>query len=168
MSFSRDATALKPVRLSRIDKDRLEPCPFTESELQILLTQVPVTFLDAKKAARVTALIHCQVATGLAIRDSVQLERANIKDGWLRIERQKTGKRVRQRLDPALRDELLSVAYERFIFWDEKSEVTSAVGLWQADLRQLMQDANLWIKGNLSLTDLETQRSTSGCGKAAI
>jgi site-specific recombinase XerD len=143
-------SALKPVRLARDDKERLQPQPFTETELQTLLAQVPVTFPDAQKAARIIALIHCQVATGLAIRDTVQLKRTNIKDGWLRIERQKTGKRVQQKLDPALRDELLSVACERFIFWDEKSEITSAVGLWQTDLRQLMQDAGLWIKGALS------------------
>jgi site-specific recombinase XerD len=142
--------ALKPVRLSRIDKERLQPQPFTEKELTTLLAQVPVTFPDAKKAARITALIHCQVATGLVIRDSVQLERANIKDGWLRIERQKTDKKVRQKLDAALCEELLSVARERFIFWDEKSEITSAVGLYQTDLRQLMKDADLWVKGNLS------------------
>ena len=143
-------SALKPVRLSKVDKERLQPRPFTEKELTTLLAQVPVTFPDAKKAARITALIHCQVATGLAIRDTLQLERTNIAGGWLRIERQKTDKKVRQRLDAALCEELLSVAHEKFIFWDENSEVTSAVGLYQTDLRQLMKDAGLWLKGNLS------------------
>ena len=117
--------ALKPVRLEKVDKERLEPRPFTEKELTHLLAQVPKTFPDQKKAAKITALIHCQVATGLAIRDTIQLERDNIKDGWLRIERQKTGKRVRQRLDPVLVTELLSVAHERYIFWDEAGEITS-------------------------------------------
>ena len=142
--------ALKPVRLSKSDKDRLEPQPFTEQELKHLLAQVPKTFPE--KAVKMTALIHCMVATGLAIRDTVQLERVNLSDGWLRIERQKTGRSVRQRLDAALRDELLSVANgnPKYIFWDGVSEATSAVGIWQADLRKLMQDAGLWIKGNLS------------------
>jgi len=142
--------ALKPVRLSKEDKERLQPRPFTETELKTLIAQVPVTFPDAKKAARLVALIHLQVATGLAIRDSLQLRREDISDGWLRIERQKTGKKVRQKLDPALRDELMKIAYEQYIFWDQRSEITSAVGLAQTDLRQLMQDAGLWIKGNLS------------------
>jgi site-specific recombinase XerD len=142
--------ALKPVRLSKVDKSRLEPRPFTENELKHLLAQVPVTFPHNGKASRMTALIHCMVATGLAIRDTVQLERSNIQDGWLRIERQKTNKRVRQRLDSALVDELTSVAHERYIFWDEAGEITSSVGVWQTDLRQLMKDAKLWIKGNLS------------------
>ena len=145
--------ALKPVRLSKTDKSRLEPQPFTEKELAHLLAQVPKTFPTfPEKAARMTALIHCMVATGLAIRDTVQLERADIQDGWLRIERQKTDRPVRQKLDDGLRDELLSTANgnPKYIFWDGVSEATSAVGLWQADLRQLMQDAGLWIKGNLS------------------
>lgn len=56
--------ALKPVRLAREDKERLAPRPFTEKELKTLIAQVPTTFPDAKKAARVIALIHCMVATG--------------------------------------------------------------------------------------------------------
>jgi hypothetical protein len=51
---------------------KLEPQPFTEKELRHLLSQVPKTFTFPAKAA----LIHCMVATGLAIRDTVQLERA--------------------------------------------------------------------------------------------
>jgi integrase len=142
--------ALKPVRLAKSDKDRLEPRPFTEKELKHLLAQVPKTFPE--KAAKMRALIHCMVATGLAIRDTVQLERTSLRDGWLRIERQKTGRPVRQRLDNGLCRELLSVANgnSKYIFWDGVTEATSAVGAWQADLRRLMQDANLWIKGNLS------------------
>jgi integrase len=144
--------ALKTIRLSKADKSRLEPQPFTEKELKHLLAQVPKTFPDSETAKRMTALIHCMVATGLAIRDTVQLERASLKDGWLRINRQKTGKAVRQKIDGALCAELLAVANgnPKFIFWNGKSEATSAVGLWQRDLRTLMGDAGLWIKGNLS------------------
>jgi integrase len=141
---------LKPVRLAKSDKERLEPRPFTEKELVQLLAQVPVTFPNTKKAVKITALIHVMVATGLAIRDTLQLTRSNIKDGWLHIERQKTGKRVQQRLDRRLCDELLAIAHREYIFWDERGQITSSVGVWQADLRQLMQDAGLWIKGNLS------------------
>lgn len=140
-------SALKTIRLSKTDKERLKPQPFTEQELKHLLAQVPKSFLEPRK---MTALIHCMVATGLAIRDTVQLERASLRDGWLRIERQKTGRPVLQRLDPALVTELLSIAGERYIFWDGRIAVTSAVGQWQDDLKQLMQDAGLWIRGNLS------------------
>jgi len=143
---------LKTIRLSKADKSRLEPQPFTEKELKHLLAQVPKTFPDSEAATRMTALIHCMVSTGLAIRDTIQLERASLKDGWLRINRQKTGKAVRQKIYGALCTELQSVANgnPKYIFWNGKSDATSAVGLWQRDLRTLMDDAGLWIKGNLS------------------
>jgi len=143
--------ALKTIKLSKADKARLEPQPFTEKELTRLLAQVPKTFA-ADKATKVTALIHCMVSTGLAIRDTVQLERDNLKDGWLRIDRQKTGRSVRQKLDAALCAELAAVANgnPKYIFWNGASKPTTATGQWQDDLRHLMQDAGLWIEGNLS------------------
>jgi site-specific recombinase XerD len=143
--------SLKTIRLTEKDRARLVPQPFTEKELHRLLAQVPKTF-DQEKTTRMTALIHCMVSTGLAIRDAIQLERTNIVDGWLRIKRQKTGRPVRQKLDAVLRKELLLVANgnPKYIFWNGVSEATSAVGLWQADLREVMQAAGLWIKGNLS------------------
>jgi integrase len=143
---------LKPIKLSKVDNARLEPQPFTEEELKKLLAQVPKTFSDAEKAARVTALVHLQVATGLAIRDAVQLERSNIKDGWLRIKRQKTDKPVRQKLDPSLHQELIAVTNGNptYVFWNGTSLPESATGLWQEDIRTLMKAAGLWIKGNLS------------------
>jgi len=144
--------ALKAIRLSKADVARLEPQPFSEDELKTLLAQVPKTFPDAAKAKRTTALIHVMVSTGLAIRDTVQLERTSIAGGWLRIKRQKTGRPVEQKLDDGLHRELLAVANSnpKYIFWSGASEPTSATGHWQADLRQLMGDAGLWIKGNLS------------------
>ena len=88
------------------------------------------------------------VATGLAIRDAVQLERKNIRDGWLKIDRQKTGRPVLQQLDPDLVRDLDGEG--EYIFWDEKTLVTSLVTAWQDDLRVLMQEAKLWIPGNVS------------------
>jgi integrase len=144
---------LKPIKLTKEDTVRLKPQPFSDKELTTLIAQVPKTFPDdATKQARVIALIHCQVETGLAIRDTVQLERGDIKDGWLRIERQKTGRPVRQPLRPGLYDELVTVTNgnPKYVFWNGTSLPESATGLWQTDLRQLMQDAGVWIKGNLS------------------
>ena len=57
--------ALKSIRLSKADKKRLEPRPFTEKELEHLLAQVPKTFPDSETAKRMTALIHCMVSPGL-------------------------------------------------------------------------------------------------------
>jgi integrase len=144
--------AFGKIKATRADSDRLEPKPFTEAELKKLLERVPITFPDSEKAARVAALIHCMVSTGLAIRDTVQLEIANLKGGQLRIRRQKTGKAVTQRLDPALLTELMAVknGNPKYIFWNGTSLPESATGVWQTDLRTLMEDAGLWIKGNLS------------------
>jgi len=144
---------LKPIKLTKEDNVRLKPQPFSDNELTTLIAQVPKTFPDdSTKQALVIALIHCQVETGLAIRDTVQLEREHIKDGWLRIERQKTGRPVRQPLRPGLYDELLAVTNgnPKYVFWNGTSMPESATGLWQTDLRQLMKDAGVWIKGNLS------------------
>lgn len=148
---------LKPIRLSRTDVDRLKPQPFTDDELKRLIAQLPKTFPDdPEKVEKMTALIRCQVMTGLAIRDAIQLERENLQENklghWLRIERQKTRKPVRQRLHPSLYKELLGVTNgnPKYIFWNGTSLPTSATGLWQADLRQVMKDCGLWIKGNLS------------------
>jgi integrase len=145
--------ALKTIRLSKNDMTRLEPQPFSEKELTTLLAQVPRTFAnDPAKVARMTTLIHFMVSTGLAIRDTIQLERDNIADGWLRIKRQKTNKPVEQKLDAGLHKELLAVAVSnpKFVFWNGTSRPTSATGLWQADLRDVMKESGLWIKGNLS------------------
>ena len=144
--------ALETIKETREGKIRRKPKPFSEAELKRLLAQVPKTFPDATKAARVTALIHCMVSTGLAIRDTIQLERTSITDGWLEIARQKTGRSVTQKLEKALHQELLSVTNgnPRYVFWNGQSLGHSATGLWQADLRTLMEDAGLWIKGNLS------------------
>ena len=144
--------AFGKIKASRADTERLEPKPFTEAELEKLLKQVPVTFPDAVKAARLTALIHCMVATGLAIRDTSQLEIKSVQDGQLRIKRQKTRKPVTQRLDPSLHRELMAVTNgnPRYVFWNGSSLPESATGLWLTDLRTLMEDAGLWIKGNVS------------------
>ena len=42
------------------------------------------------KIPKLTTFVHCQVATGMAIRDVVQLERSQIADSaWLRLNQQR-------------------------------------------------------------------------------
>jgi integrase len=139
--------ALRTIRLSKDDKTRLEPKPFTEKEIKTLLAQIPQTF-PAGEVTKASLLVRTMIATGLAIRDAVQLERNSIQDGWLRINRQKTGRPVRQHLDSALCRELLD-GKSRYVFWNsDEMTIGGAVTKWQDDIRQLMQDAKLWIKGN--------------------
>ena len=113
---------------------------------------MPKTFADPTQQARIRALINCQVETGIAIRDTVQLERSSIQNGWLRIERQKTGRPVKQPLRPELYEELMAVTNgnPRYVFWNGTSLPETATGRWQADLKRLMEDAGVWIRGNLS------------------
>ena len=111
-----------------------------------------MTFPDAVKASRLTALIRLMVSTGLAIRDAVQLERLAIVDGWLKIDRQKTGKTVNQRLDAGLVAELQAVTNGnlRYVFWSGTTVADNMPGPWTRDLRQLMKDAGVYVRGNLA------------------
>jgi integrase len=139
--------ALRTIRLSRADKTRLEPKPLSEEEIKILLTQLPRSL--PKDAEKADLLIRFMIATGVAIRDAVQLERKNIQDGWLRISRQKTTRPVRQHIDAALCRELLELCDGEYIFWDKsKMTIGSAVTKWEDDIRLVMQDAKVWITGN--------------------
>lgn len=141
-------SALKTIKLSKDDRERLKPKPFTEKEIKTLFAQIPRTF-PSEKIAQATLLVKFMIATGTAIRDTVQLRRDSVKDNWLTLHRQKTGRPVVQRLDAdlcrAMRD-----GKGEYVFWDEKTLVTSAVTAWQDDLRDLMKNAGLWIAGNTS------------------
>lgn len=130
--------ALKPIKLSKADIARLEPQPFTEAEIAKLLSHA--------KTPTMTALVHLQVSTGLAITDALQLERASIDGGWLRIRRQKTDRPVEQKLHDSLHQELLRLAGPRYVF----EGGVSRLSVRMAELRDVMKRAGLWIKGNLS------------------
>jgi integrase/recombinase XerD len=142
----------KAIKLTAEDEIRKAPRPFSEEELQHLVAQIPTVFPDARKASRLTALIHCMASTGLAIRDAVQLERESLTNGWLTIKRQKTKKPVKQKLEPGLHQELMSVlnGNPRYVFFSGTNLPNSEVGCWQTDLRKLMKAAGCYFKGNLS------------------
>jgi hypothetical protein len=170
-----------PIKLQQQDKLRLKPKPYSEAELTKLLANVPVVFAgDPPMIAKMTALIHCQAATGLAIGDALQLEPRNLENGWLKIYRQKPDKVAKQRLDPALRQELLNVGKDnpRYIFWDGKrkrkpstpdtstensgilegASLVNQTLLFEARLRTLMMKSGLYI----SRTGSTTQPWTTG------
>lgn len=139
--------ALKTIRLSKQDRERLEPKPFTEKEIKELFAKIPTTF-EPERVAKATLLVKFMIATGVAIRDTVQLDRhRHLREGWLRFNRQKTGRPVVQHLDPTLYAELME-GEGNYVFWDGKYQVTSEVTTWQDDVRLLMQNAGVWIEGN--------------------
>jgi integrase len=148
--------ALGAIKQTREGRERRKPKPLSEVELKKLLAQVPKTFeAEPHKIPLLTAFIKGAVSTGLACTDMVHLERRALEsahNGVLEIERRKTGRKATPRIDAALRDELLTImnGNQRYVFWNGSSLPDSATGLWQTDLRQLFDDAGLWIKGNLS------------------
>lgn len=147
--------ALGTIKESREGKQRRKPKPLSETEVKKLLAQVPTTFKgEAHKIPRVTAFIKCGVSTGLACVDLVHLERRaleSVKNGVLEIERRKTGRKALPRIDEKLREELLQLAGKdkKFVFIDGDSLPHSATTFWQYEMRQLFEDAGLWIKGDL-------------------
>jgi hypothetical protein len=60
-------TVLGTIKDTNEDKERMAPKPFSEAELKKIFEQVPVTFPDSAKAAKMTTLIRFMVATGCAI-----------------------------------------------------------------------------------------------------
>ena len=155
--------ALKLPKLTKADYARLEPKPFTEDELRAIINAIPGVFDGAdsdadgryrkgdNRGSRMATLIKLQISTGLAVRDAIQLERSQIKDGWLRIRRQKTSRPVEQKLDPGLYRELCDVANgnTRYVFHDGPS-IQLTVRQYTDDLRALMKAAGVYVQGNLS------------------
>jgi site-specific recombinase XerD len=93
------------------------------------------------------------VSTGLAIVDASGLKKENFKDGWLNVQRHKTGRLVQQQLNSGLLKELKVVTNgnPEYVFWNNgATKLSSLTGLFQANLRELMKDAGLYYKGDLS------------------
>lgn len=144
--------AFGKVKETRQDTERLEPKPFTEDEIKRLMVQVPITFPDPTKAAKITAMIHLQLSSGMSARDTVQLEIASIKDGNLAIKRQKSSRPAGLRLDDSLYAELLAIknSNPRYVFWNGNSLPQSATKDYIRHIQDLMKDSGVYISGNVS------------------
>jgi integrase/recombinase XerD len=148
--------ALGTIRETRQGREQRKPKPFTEAELNTLLAQVPVTFKDEpEKITRHQTMIRAMVSTGLAIIDTVQLQRSVVeraaKTGVVEIERQKTGKSAMIPVDSELIEELTAVlnGNPRYVFWHGKALADSETKRLQGEMRDLMRDAGLYIQGNV-------------------
>jgi integrase/recombinase XerD len=116
-----------------------------------LLKTIPNEFRDLT-AKRIHALVRLMRHSGLAIRDTVILERAELQNqkGVYRIvtSRQKTGTHVSVPIPPDVAKEVLAVANmnenPKYIFWNtgtgtERTIVTN----WQSDLKKLFVTAGM-------------------------
>jgi integrase/recombinase XerD len=159
LRFCYDSKWLERVpRLSPIQADEPPTLPLTPEEFNRLIKQVPVTFLDRVRAARVRALVLCMRWTGLSIRDTVTLRRDEILyDGKKKLHkvqtaRQKTDTHVYVPLPPKVAKEILAVPNDNpiYLFWNTgNGKEQSAVTNWQHDLRKLFKDAGITSEGNM-------------------
>ena len=148
--------ALTRIKETKQGKERRKPKPFTEEEITFLLAQVPIVFADTPaEILRHETRIRLMVSTGLAIIDTVQLERAVLerakKTGVLEVERQKTGKPATIPVDSDLLNELTAVmnGNPKYVFWQGKGTADSETKRLQGEMRELMKAAGVYIKGNV-------------------
>jgi integrase len=128
-------------KLPRITVDPVDSpptMPLTADEYTRLLKAVPEAITDPTEAQRARALIQLMRWSGLAIRDAVTLERAElIHDGVYRIvtARQKTGVPVSVPIPPAIAAELLAVpnSNPKYFFWSGSGDEESFTAAWGTD-----------------------------------
>lgn len=140
------------VAMSAIKTEQVPTLPLTPEQFKSLLDAIPRIFPDTTKAARVRALIRCMRYSGLAIGDTVRLERSNVQHdagkNLTRIvtSRAKTGVDVSVPIPPDVASELLAVANgnPRYVFWQTgNGQPETAVKDWHGDLHQLFQEAGM-------------------------
>jgi site-specific recombinase XerD len=111
-------------KLPNIVVDSPPTMPLNADEYDRLLAAVPVAITDPTEAIRARSLIQLMRWTGLAIRDAVTLERAEIQktgDGYLvTTNRQKTGTHVSVPIQAQIAEEILRTpnSNPKYIFWD--------------------------------------------------
>ncbi len=148
--------ALTRIKETKQGKERRKPKPFTEEEITFLLAQVPIVFADTPaEILRHETRIRLMVSTGLAIIDTVQLERVALerakKTGVLEVERQKTTKPATIPIDSDLLNELTAVmnGNPKYVFWQGRGTADSETKRLQGEMRELMKAAGVYIKGNV-------------------
>ena len=148
--------ALDTIKETKAGKERRKPKPLTEEELQKLLAKVPAVFENAPdKIARHQTMIRLMASAGLAIIDAVLLEKAVLerakKTGVLDFERQKTGKPATIPIDASLLSELMGAlnGNPKYVFWHGAALADSETKRLQAEMRDVMKAAGVYIKGNI-------------------
>lgn len=150
LRFCNDARWLSQIpRLSPIKVDEPPTMPLSDKEFEKLLEKVPVCFPDSKKAQKVRALVQIMRYSGLAITDTVTLERGELQhDTRKRLyrivtARTKTGTHVSVPIPEDVAREALAVlnGNPRYFFWTGNGKAQSGVTHWQHDLRKLFRAA---------------------------
>jgi site-specific recombinase XerD len=124
--------------LPKIKVDEPPTLPLTANEYKRLLDAVYGVIADKNQCARVHALFQLMRWSGLAIRDALTLERAEVQHdktrGIYRVvtSRQKTGTHVSVPIPPAVARELLAVCNgnTKYLFWSGNGEEESITKSW--------------------------------------
>lgn len=138
--------------VSRIQVDQTPTLPLTETEYKKLLDTSFATFAeDPTKRDKIHALLQLMRWSGLAIRDALTIERAEImhdraKDLYRVVtSRQKTGVHVSVPIRKEIAEEILKVANgnPRFVFWTGNGMEESATKNMAKHLAKLFVDAGV-------------------------
>ena len=118
--------------LTKEGKARRKPRPYTDAEIKEFC---------AVARPRVELFFRTSIATGLSVRDLVQLRPENLRDGCIRTHRQKTGKEVVVPIGRSLYEQL-RVALPFYA-----GDPVSGVSVWSVQVRVTAQKAGIWIRG---------------------
>jgi integrase len=112
--------------------ERRKPRPYTDAEI--------AAFLEVARP-RVGLFFRTSIATGLSVRDLVQLRPEHLRDGCIRTKRQKTRKEVIVPIPAALYEQL-RVALPFYA-----GNPVSGVAVWSLEMRVAQQKCGIWIRG---------------------
>jgi integrase/recombinase XerD len=137
-------------RLAPVKVEQPPTMPLSAKEYAHLLDTTYATFADEPgRGARVRALIQLMRYSGLAIRDALTLQRAEITHtaGLYSIvtSRQKTGTHVSVPIPPSVALEILAVANgnPEYVFWSGNGDEESITKNWAKYLARLFDDAKI-------------------------
>jgi integrase len=119
--------------LTKEGKRRRKPRPYTDEEIR--------AFCEVARP-RIALFFRTSIATGLSVRDLVQLKPENLRDSCIRTHRQKTGKEVIVPVAPALYEQLRV----GLPFYD--GDPVSGVAIWSLNVRVTQQKAGIWVRGS--------------------
>ena len=128
LAYCVEAGWMSPIKLPRVTVDEQETTPLTPEEFNTLLASTS-RIKDPVEARRLRSLFLLMRYTGLAIRDALQLSKAEMTDtgkGYYRVttSRQKTGTDVSVPVQAAVALELLDTPNDtpEYFFWDGKRD----------------------------------------------
>jgi site-specific recombinase XerD len=139
-------------QVSKVKVEQDPTMPLTAKEYETLLDTCYATFADDKKKCdRVHALLQLIRWSGLAIRDALTIQRAEIihdeKKGLYRVvtSRQKTGTHVSVPIPKDVAQELLTVlnGNSTYVFWSGNGMEESATKNWAKHIAKVFEDAGI-------------------------